>query len=290
MNRKFSRLRQFACPVCDSIVRQSALTDKSAEEAEAERDAKIRKKIKQIYNRPESSFPSQLAFHDYEEMVEDIIYDLVHGINEDTRNHQVELYKIENSDEILVYQSRKTEEERKRLDQIKSDNMLMEAMQTKFLEQNRLNKQRKLEEANQQNTIMLGEENEEALLTKGNQQADIMDTDIPGLGVNAQEQLQEVSHRLRNSTSGSNIQVSDNVFKTFLNMSDRIAPKVLPRGSTPTDGSVAVDANIDTKPSTIVPISAQAELQRVAGGLFYPRMYYSRNMKEFATSLCGVTV
>ncbi len=45
VRKKFARVRQFGCPACNTIVKQSTLTNKTADETEVERDAKIRKRL-----------------------------------------------------------------------------------------------------------------------------------------------------------------------------------------------------------------------------------------------------
>lgn len=80
------------------------------QEAEAERDAIIRKKVTLLFNKKESDFPSLDAFKDYEEKVEDIIYNLVNNIDIEQTNQYIETYKQENSRDIAVNQFRRKEE------------------------------------------------------------------------------------------------------------------------------------------------------------------------------------
>ena len=75
------------------MVKRSTLTTKTADEHEVSEDAKIRKKIKSIYNKCEKDFESINAFKDYEEEVEDIIYNLVHGIDVEDMNRKVQAYR-----------------------------------------------------------------------------------------------------------------------------------------------------------------------------------------------------
>ena len=95
VEREFSKKRQFKCPVesCTAMVKRSTLTTKTADEHEVSEDAKIRKKIKSIYNKCEKDFESINAFKDYEEEVEDIIYNLVHGIDVEDMNRKVQAYR-----------------------------------------------------------------------------------------------------------------------------------------------------------------------------------------------------
>ena len=69
------------------------LSQKDPDEIEVERDFTIRKKIKGIYNKTFESFDTPLEFRDYEEIVEDIIYNLVNNIDVEQTNKEVELYQ-----------------------------------------------------------------------------------------------------------------------------------------------------------------------------------------------------
>lgn len=79
------------------------------DETEVERDFSIRRKIKAIYNKKESDFPTIDQYKDYEELVEDIIYNLVNLIDIDATNQLIEKYKQEYSKEIVVNQYRRSE-------------------------------------------------------------------------------------------------------------------------------------------------------------------------------------
>lgn len=86
------------------------LSKKSLDETEVERDFSIRRKIKAIYNKKESDFSSVEAYKNYEEMVEDIIFNSVNYIDEEATKQLIEKYKQENSKEIVINQFRKKEE------------------------------------------------------------------------------------------------------------------------------------------------------------------------------------
>lgn len=95
----------------DWIVQLSA---KSLEEVEAERDSAVRRKLKALFNKTEADFPSLDDLRDYEEMVEDLIYNLVHSINVEETTAAIEKYKQENIRQIAINQmkiNQKFEEE-----------------------------------------------------------------------------------------------------------------------------------------------------------------------------------
>ncbi len=81
------------------------------EEVESERDFHIRKRVKEVFNVTEETFPSlknikgfaeffaefkaykDFQYQDYEEFVEDLIYSLVKGINVEKTNQTIVNYK-----------------------------------------------------------------------------------------------------------------------------------------------------------------------------------------------------
>ena len=75
------------------MVKRATLTTKTIDEHEGGEDTKIRKKIKEIFNKTEKDFESLNAFNDYEEEVEDIIYNLAHGIDVEDMNKKVDKYR-----------------------------------------------------------------------------------------------------------------------------------------------------------------------------------------------------
>ena len=80
------------------------LSTKSLDETEVERDFSIRRKVKALFNKIESDFATVDEFKNYEEMVEDIVYNLVNLIDVDSTNQLIEKYKQDHSKEIIVNQ------------------------------------------------------------------------------------------------------------------------------------------------------------------------------------------
>jgi hypothetical protein len=73
-----------------------------------------------------------LAFRDYEELVEDIIYNLVNGIDVEAANSAVEKYRAENLKIILENQSKAAAEDKITIDLIRDE---VEAKMTKSRQQ-----------------------------------------------------------------------------------------------------------------------------------------------------------
>ena len=80
------------------------------DENEVERDFRIRRRIMSIFNKIEDQFESLDQFKDYEEEREDIIFNLVHGIDEDDSERRVKEYETKNVLNITTNQYRKIEE------------------------------------------------------------------------------------------------------------------------------------------------------------------------------------
>ena len=80
-------------PYVSPRVYRLQLSQKDPDEIEVERDFTIRKKIKGIYNQTAEAFDTALDFRNYEETVEDVIYNLVNNIDVEATNSQVELYQ-----------------------------------------------------------------------------------------------------------------------------------------------------------------------------------------------------
>ena len=78
----------------------SQLSQKDPDEIEVERDFTIRKRIKGIYNKTSDSFPSDLEYKNYEETIEDVIFNLVNNIDVQLTNKQVEKYQSDHLQQV----------------------------------------------------------------------------------------------------------------------------------------------------------------------------------------------
>ena len=132
------------------------MEQRDIDEIEVERDFSIRKKIKAIYNKSADTFPSEDDFRDYEEMVEDIIFNLVNNIDVEETNKKVALYQKEHLQNIAENQSKLQVEN----ELIREDILRAEELKHQKLSDERANYQtertRKLEHAVQLNEIALG--------------------------------------------------------------------------------------------------------------------------------------
>lgn len=118
-NRKFSQKSNFLCPLCSASVKKSSLSDKTLDEIEVADDLKVRKRINEIYNKSEHDFETSREYHDYQELKEDIIYELVHGVDKVAVEARVKAYKKENAESIRTRLAEANENDRKMDEKIK---------------------------------------------------------------------------------------------------------------------------------------------------------------------------
>ena len=132
------------------------MEQKDIDEIEVERDFSIRKKIKAIYNKSEDAFPTEDDLRDYEEMVEDIIFNLVNNIDVEETNKKVAMYQKEHLQNIAENQSKLQVEN----ELIREDILRAEELKNQKMSDERANYQteriRKIEHAVQLNEIALG--------------------------------------------------------------------------------------------------------------------------------------
>ncbi|KAJ8541512.1 hypothetical protein K7X08_002328 [Anisodus acutangulus] len=70
----------------------------------------IRKRIANIFNKREDNFPSLHEYNDYLEEVEDMIFNLIEGIDVPAIEVKIAQYQRENAEQIMIAQAHKAEE------------------------------------------------------------------------------------------------------------------------------------------------------------------------------------
>ncbi|KAJ7563313.1 hypothetical protein O6H91_03G105600 [Diphasiastrum complanatum] len=75
------------------------------------KEVSIRRQIASLYNKREDDFPSLRAYNDYLEEVEDIIINLVEGVDVQATKDKVAKYQEENAEQIVASRARKAEEQ-----------------------------------------------------------------------------------------------------------------------------------------------------------------------------------
>jgi hypothetical protein len=136
------------------------LSRKSLDENEVERDFRFRRKICAVFNKTEDQFVSLDAFKDYEEMREDIIYNLVHEIDVAATEQRVKAYESENLAQITTNQSKLTEVKNKEADAIRSHDEQRRLRIAALQETMNQEKLMKKEHDKQMNEFLLGERDE----------------------------------------------------------------------------------------------------------------------------------
>lgn len=157
INKEMARKRQFSCPTCGIPVTREKLSTKGLDETEVERDFIIRRKIKAIYNKTEEDFSTLLEFQNYEEDVEDMIFNLVQGIDEEETQKKIELFQKNNISNITQKQSKKDQDEKRIINKIKEENDLRLLKIKEKQEFEYLERIQKLDHLKQVNEFLLGD-------------------------------------------------------------------------------------------------------------------------------------
>lgn len=127
------------------------------DETEVERDYSIRRKLSAIFNKREADFSSINDFKNYEEMVEDIIYNLVNYIDVEKTNRQVEQYKSQHRNEIIANEKLKAQQWKEESSDIKRSQESILKSDIAFGDNYRKELMVKKEAKRQINAIRLGE-------------------------------------------------------------------------------------------------------------------------------------
>lgn len=75
------------------------------------KELQIRRRIQNIYNKRQEDFPSLRAYNDYLEEVEDIIFNLIEGVDVVSIEEKLMKYQDENMEAIIASRARRAEEE-----------------------------------------------------------------------------------------------------------------------------------------------------------------------------------
>lgn len=204
INKELSISKGFACSKCGSVVTLSKLVERSTDETEVNRDFRIRRKILSIYNKTEKDFNTLLEYNNYVEMIEDMIFDLVSGINEDSIQKEIATYSKTNSIEIIERFNQRLQEE--------------EAVATRMKEVQRI-KDEKIKE-NLKNELNL--RNEKKLLSR--QMNDYLLGDTDSMLASNILQSSSVSRFMANAI-GSN---TNNIVDVAINQQQAIPVSIVP--------------------------------------------------------------
>lgn len=121
----------FACPTCGSTLTRTSFRQGAAESFQAE--IKTRKRLSKIFNETRADFPSDRAFFDYEEWVEDITYKIVHGIDKAGSEAIVARYMKDNQAAIIERNREQEVRARAALQQLQAEQALADARREEML-------------------------------------------------------------------------------------------------------------------------------------------------------------
>ncbi|CAM9829695.1 unnamed protein product, partial [Discosporangium mesarthrocarpum] len=112
VEKELNRRKTFPCPICQTHVRRAGLTEKTLDELEVSRDITVRKRIAKIFNRTEVDFKGDLlAYNNYLEEQEDLIFAMTSGTKEEAAAASAKLreYEEKNRAEITRNAARRYE-------------------------------------------------------------------------------------------------------------------------------------------------------------------------------------
>jgi CDK-activating kinase assembly factor MAT1 len=89
------------CPVCGTMLKKTSFSEPQFEDLSAEKEYRTRKRLMKWFNKRREDFEMLEEYNDYLEEVEQIIFNLVHQIDVEKTNEQVERYKQNNQELIL---------------------------------------------------------------------------------------------------------------------------------------------------------------------------------------------
>lgn len=78
---------------------------------EMQKELQIRRRVQNIYNKRQDDFPDLRSYNDYLEDVEDIIFNLIEGVDVASTEEKLMKYQNENYEAIIASRARRAEEE-----------------------------------------------------------------------------------------------------------------------------------------------------------------------------------
>lgn len=90
------------CPYqgCNRTLRMNRFREITFEDIRVEKEVDVRRRMSRIFNKREEDFETMHDYNNYLNKVEDIIFDLINGVNVEQRNREVAEYQQSESDSI----------------------------------------------------------------------------------------------------------------------------------------------------------------------------------------------
>lgn len=156
-----SRRKEFACPICETIVKRVNLSTRTLDDVQCEKDTSWRRRVVKVFNKVDTDFPSLLDFNNYLEQVEDIVFSIVNEEpNAEESKAKVKAYEEANKAQIVIRQSQRADEERSIADRIASEQRDTERRKRETVEEEQaiaITKRKLKQETTQ---VLLGEREE----------------------------------------------------------------------------------------------------------------------------------
>jgi hypothetical protein len=107
---QFAKQLVLLCPVCKSQLRRAQFSDEGAGDA-LNKEISVRRKIEKEWNKRAEDFETLAAFNDYLEEREDLVYNLVNGIDVEAMQAKITAYRAQHRDLIARNDAKRAAEE-----------------------------------------------------------------------------------------------------------------------------------------------------------------------------------
>ncbi|KAG9014985.1 TFIIH/NER complex subunit [Tulasnella sp. JGI-2019a] len=85
------------CPICGRVLRKMAFIPQTFEDLAVEKEVAVRRRIVKQFNKRREDFIDLRAYNDYLEMVEDIAFNLINGVDVEATEARIAAYREENA-------------------------------------------------------------------------------------------------------------------------------------------------------------------------------------------------
>eukprot|EP01116_Phalansterium_solitarium_P023080 TRINITY_DN7900_c0_g1_i1.p1 TRINITY_DN7900_c0_g1~~TRINITY_DN7900_c0_g1_i1.p1 ORF type:complete len:277 (-),score=57.53 TRINITY_DN7900_c0_g1_i1:24-854(-) len=133
IQRGFLTRQSIKCPVCGMMLYKNDFSKKWIEEREFEREMDIRRGVRRDYNKRRGDFKALKEYNDFLEEVEDIVYNLVNGIDVEATQARIARYKKDNEAAIAVNRARQVQEQREMDARLEAERQEAEAKRRRAL-------------------------------------------------------------------------------------------------------------------------------------------------------------
>eukprot|EP00834_Sanchytrium_tribonematis_P002651 NODE_86_length_22075_cov_1.190253.p11 type:complete len:280 gc:universal NODE_86_length_22075_cov_1.190253:1603-764(-) len=164
IERLFVIGRTVSCPQCGTHIKKHLFQEQLFEDISIERDLRIRKRIENIYNKKEEDFENLMEFNDYIELKENLIMNLLEGIDIPATEKIIRKYENEHKEEIIQNQNKEHARLQIMKNKIQTNERKAKERQSKQLhDKNRLKQELSMEKQKLFQDIELGLDAQDAM-------------------------------------------------------------------------------------------------------------------------------